>query len=417
LPCWLISAFGHRLCGLANDVTGLRIQLEHVRRFEKAGRQHFFRGSLATAANGIPERIELAHARTEPKPSALANNMTDERPFLDAVSLARVYSPSLLANNPLAFGGIRQRNTYMIGIDSNTWLVYEGVSNYGHGVWPTPVVSIATLITGDTDWEKLPSSPHLDKAKLVFREDSFDPVTRIRRGRLYQWGDGCLQQTWYFTPHPAEPMDRDHMTMDGRLNRTLWTYRPAQSFSSLFPNILRAQLVLGTKSAPTVWQVVSVETVASGEELLTLRARSSFGALPELIEEDIPEGAKTEVLATLAHVADGAFRSSPVSLVDLCRAATTVVLAHWLESTGDAPDNVHFLDLGALLKAFEKQQGNPDTNSPSAAGSAIRLLQRFHSRGKPNEQKRYNTRPPTEEDAQLVLGALGFLLREVGWAR
>jgi len=105
------------------------------------------------------------------------------------------------------------------------------------------------------------------------------------------------------------------------------------------------------------------------------------------------------------------------SLVDLCRAAATVVLAHWLESTGDAPDKVHYLDLGALLKAFEKQQGNTDTNSPSAAGSAIRLLQRFHSRGKPNEQKRYNTRPPTEEDAQLVLGALGFLLREVGWGR
>lgn len=305
----------------------------------------------------------------------------------------------------------------MIGIDSNTWLVYEGVSNYGHGVWPTPLVSIATLITGDTDWEKLPSSPHLDKAKLIFREDSFDPVTRIRRGRLYEWGDGSLQQTWYFTRHPAEPMDRDHMTTDGRLNRTLWTYRPAQRFSSLFPNILRAQLVLGTHSAPTVWQVVSVETVASGEELLTLRARSSFGALPELIEEHIPEGAKTEVLATLAHVADGAFRSSPVSLVDLCRAAATVVLAHWIESTGDAPDKLHYLDLGALLKAFEKQQGNTDTNSPSAAGSAIRLLQRFHSRGKPNEQKRYNTRPPTEEDAQLVLSALGFLLREVGWAR
>ena len=91
----------------------------------------------------------------------------------------------------------------MIGIDSNTWLVYEGVSNYGHGVWPTPVVSIATLITGDADWEKLPSSPHLDNAKLIFREDSFDPVTRIRRGRLYQWGDGCLQQTWYFAPGGA----------------------------------------------------------------------------------------------------------------------------------------------------------------------------------------------------------------------
>lgn len=303
----------------------------------------------------------------------------------------------------------------MIGIDSNTWLVYEGVSNYGHGVWPTPVVSIATLIASEADWETLPSSPHLDNAKLIFREDSFDPVTRVRRGRLYEWGDGVLQQTWHFSPHPAEPVDRNSMTMDGRLNRMLWTYRPARSFSSRFPSVLRAQLVLGTKSAPTVWQFVSVETVASGEELITLGARSSFGALPELVEDHIPEGAKTEVLATLAHVADAASRSSPVSLIDLCRAAATVVLAYWLESSEDCPDNVHHLDLGELLKAFEKRQGN--ANSPSAAGSAVRLLQRFHSRGKPNEQKRYNTRPPTEEDAQLVLGALGFLLREVGWAR
>jgi len=304
----------------------------------------------------------------------------------------------------------------MIGIDSNTWLVYEGVSNYGHGVWPTPIISVATLITCEADWGTLPPSCHLDKAKMIFREDSFDPVTRVRRGRLYEWREGVLQQTWHFPPHPAEPVDRNSMTMDGRLNRTLCTYQPAQVFASSRPNLHHAQLVLGTKSAPTVWRIVSVETVASGEELITLHARSSFGALPELIEEHIPDGARNEVLTSLEHVANAAFRSGAVSLIDLCRAAATVILAHWLESTGEPPDKVHYLDLGILLKAFEKQQGNSD-NSPSAAGSAIRLLQRFHSRGKPNEQKRYGTRTPTEEDAQLVLSALGFLLREVGWAR
>lgn len=304
----------------------------------------------------------------------------------------------------------------MIGIDSNSWLVYEGVSNYGHGIWPTPVLAIATLITSEADWETLPTSPHLDKAKLIFREDSFEPVTRVRRGRLYEWREGGLQQTWFFSPHPAEPVAHYSMAKDGQLSRMLYTYRPAQIFASFRPSMLHAHLVLGTKSAATVWRIVSMETVASGEELVTLRARSSFGVLPELVEDHIPVGARSEVLTNLEHVADAAFRSSAVSLIDLCRATATVVLAHWLESTGDPPDKVHHLDLGALLKAFEKQQGNTD-NSPSAAGSAIRLLQRFHSRGKPNEQKRYNTRPPTDEDAQLVLSALGFLLREVGWAR
>ena len=57
----------------------------------------------------------------------------------------------------------------MIGVDNNTWLVFEGVSNYGHGVWPTPIISIATLITCDSDWGKLPASTRLDNARLVFR--------------------------------------------------------------------------------------------------------------------------------------------------------------------------------------------------------------------------------------------------------
>lgn len=61
-------------------------------------------------------------------------------------------------------------------------------------VWPTPVVSIATLMASEADWETLPSSPHHDNAKLIFREDSFDPVTRVRRGHLYEWRDGALQQ-------------------------------------------------------------------------------------------------------------------------------------------------------------------------------------------------------------------------------
>ena len=34
----------------------------------------------------------------------------------------------------------------MIGIDSNTWLVYEGVSYYGHGVWSPGVASPGVLL-------------------------------------------------------------------------------------------------------------------------------------------------------------------------------------------------------------------------------------------------------------------------------
>lgn len=303
----------------------------------------------------------------------------------------------------------------MIGIDSNTWLVYEGASTYGHAVWPAPVISFATLIESDSDWERIPAGRHLSDAKLIFREDSFDPVTRVRRGRLYEWTSGVLQDTWHIPPHPATPTDRHGMTDDGLLHRSLYTYRPAWNLLTRLENPTRFLLVLGTRTAPTVWRVISAETVASGDELLTLQARSTFGFLPELITEAVPQIALQEVEKIIESVASAAFRSSAASLIDLCRAAITVVLAKWLAATGDAPNDIDHWDVGQLLKEVERR--HPAVNDYAAVKAAVKIQQVFHSRGKPNEQKRYGTRPPSDEDAQLVLQALGFVLREIGWAR
>jgi hypothetical protein len=55
---------------------------------------------------------------------------------------------------------------------------YEGDNNDLRAIHPTPVVSRAScpFITTPAGLE------------VIFREDSFDPVTRIRRGRLYVGG-------------------------------------------------------------------------------------------------------------------------------------------------------------------------------------------------------------------------------------
>ncbi|MDD3355126.1 MULTISPECIES: hypothetical protein [Betaproteobacteria] len=87
-----------------------------------------------------------------------------------------------------------------------------------------------------------------------------------------------------------------------------------------------------------------------------------------MISDHIPKQADPEATTILDKVADAAFRSSPVSLIDLRRAAATTVLEHWLEATRDALSSALHLDLGDQLKAFEKQQGNGNTQSPLAAG-------------------------------------------------
>jgi len=72
-----------------------------------------------------------------------------------------------------------------IGIDQATQDIYECSSGSWHSVWPnSPVISQAVFFdfgTGITEFET-----DQGRIDLIFREDSFDPVTRIRRGRFYQ---------------------------------------------------------------------------------------------------------------------------------------------------------------------------------------------------------------------------------------
>jgi len=72
-----------------------------------------------------------------------------------------------------------------IGIENATYDVYESSAGCWHSVWPSvPVVSVAALVAPGQDSIKFETDLH--RAEFVFREDSFDPVTRIRRGRFYQ---------------------------------------------------------------------------------------------------------------------------------------------------------------------------------------------------------------------------------------
>jgi hypothetical protein len=45
------------------------------------------------------------------------------------------------------------------------------------------------------------------------------------------------------------------------------------------------------------------------------------------------------------------------------------------------------------------------------------MIARLHSRGKANEQETKGYRLPQEEDAEASVHAIGFILREFGWAR
>src|ERR1700694_3234534 len=73
----------------------------------------------------------------------------------------------------------------MLGIDEHQNIVYEGAACVGYPISPTPTI-VATRVVSVLD-EEMRGESNLDlrTSPLLFREDAFDPVARIRRGRFY----------------------------------------------------------------------------------------------------------------------------------------------------------------------------------------------------------------------------------------
>lgn len=288
----------------------------------------------------------------------------------------------------------------MIGIDTNTNLVYEGQSNYGYGLWPAPVLSLATLMDEALDVGRIPVSSDLFNADTVFREDSFDPVTRIRRGRLYRT-PGTRPQTWQVFLHAAiqGPGPRVALSLHGFDSNYLAAER------GKFSNAL---IALGSADAYTLWRVVGVERIVTGEDLLTLRARSSLGTLPELMESKVPADQLRKVKETLEKLSEASYRAGPESIVDRARDAAQWCVASW-QSQKSSDYKLLDVDLGQWPVRLNEQKL---TVLAGICGSIARL----HSRAKPNEQQKHQSRPLVEDDAEFALASVGLLLREIGWA-
>jgi hypothetical protein len=294
-----------------------------------------------------------------------------------------------------------------IAIDENQLLHYEGRSSqYGHALWPSPVVSVATVLVNPDETQQIPQNNFLPEVRMVFREDSFDPVTRIRRGRLYKWS-GTHPEDWHVQPHPAYPEEllaaRIH---GGKLKKRLYAFYSWPAFQELKGQ--RAALIaLGTKEAYTLWRIVDIERIVTAEDLLTLRARTALGVLPELNRDAVPQDGRREVIEMLEKLVDTAYRAGPESVAHLARDAAQCCLGVWMANRR-GNSKLRQQDLGPLAKMIEKEK--------SVSSNVAHTLARLHSRAKPNEQERFSSRPVCEGDAEFALAAVGLLLRELGWA-
>ncbi len=296
-----------------------------------------------------------------------------------------------------------------LGICNNTGLVYEGIGAADIPSIPTPSVTQAKLIAVEGDWQDLPRGLIADPLRWIFREDAFDPVTRTRRGRLYEPQPGQSQpNNQRVGPHPYEDPMMRQVGAGGRVAKTLYTFTACHPLLSMPTRGEGMTLALGDVRAASPWRIIQTETLANGSVMVTLKSLSAFAIVPAVDYAHVAPEHRSAVAEAMDRVLNSAFRETPTSVVDHCRSALTVLLSRWLVQSGREKIDALALDLGPLAKRME-------ANEMTCVANAAQIVARLHARGKPNEQQARGLRPPEEGDDEFALESVGLTLREFGW--
>ncbi|MBR0753707.1 hypothetical protein JQ604_16080 [Bradyrhizobium jicamae] len=296
-----------------------------------------------------------------------------------------------------------------LGIDRQSGLVYEGLEGPVLPVVPRPTVTQGKLIKREEDWNDLPTGIAHSPMSWVFREDTFDPVTRARRGRLFE-PEPAQPVQYRVLPDPYEDPRGRSVGAQGRTTKNLYAYKACVSLLREPHRGMGLKLALGVRDAASAWRIIQTEVVANGCVMVTLKSLSAFGILPAVDVAKIPVEFEPAISQTVERALNAAFRETPISVIDQCRNTMTVLLSRWLVASGHDPSI-----LGADLGKIGEIVGRPPYEKGMVSNLA-KVVARLHSRGKTNEAHTKGLRDPVDEDAELALHVLGFTLRDIGWA-
>lgn len=296
----------------------------------------------------------------------------------------------------------------LLGIDESCGLVYEGDSTYGaHLAWPTPVLTPAKFL--DASAKEFDSTGPYSPVKFYFREDSFDPVSRIRRGRFYK-NSGSSGVGWWALPNPIVMVRRNDVDDNGcqRIS-VIDCYASAISSELATLGISHPVVVLGKGKSSTIWAIISIETGFTGEELVTLKARQSLGALPELHVGKLKELNGNNIQEALQTLEDDYHLASPESVVDRANEAATRIMNAFLQLMGRPTQD-------SLFKAITEAGKLEAQDKKEIVRNAADVVRLLHGRTKYAVQRDKNTRNVREQDAELAVQCIGVMLCDLEWA-
>lgn len=293
-----------------------------------------------------------------------------------------------------------------IGIDSDSFLIYEGNSTWGHAIWPTPEIIPAAIVEESLEDLSPKDNNDLLMMAFIFIDEGYDPASRIRKGRIFEKTESRPEQ-WHVQMHPAIPGEGRQLNAKGVIAKQLVSFRQFNFNPKLKQlEVNQPLIILGSNTQFTIWSVIDIETSISGETILFLKARKTIGVLPKINYAAIDNKYHAQIKDKLGRLADDIYKAGPDSIVDRSReAACAIVNAYMLELGYIEKDK----DLGQLAKPLR------DKAEKRIASNCVETLALLHSRTKHAEQQNKSLRHITEGDAEYAVQSVSVLLHELGY--
>lgn len=286
-----------------------------------------------------------------------------------------------------------------LGYDRRKNAVYEGEPFNGYRVMPPPQLTPIQFTKGGP----LPqiSRGHDALPQLLFREDDFDPVTKIRRGRVFQASEENQPQAWHVVDSLYTQRSPSGVTV-----HQLSTYIRSTLADLKNPN--QTIVILGQDSHLTFWKIISIECNLVGTPVMLIKALQTYNDLPTIKTD--PQGSPIEkdLKDSIEKVESSINRQSPTEVVDRCRDTLSIAFGH---KAGDRSK-----DLSEGIKGYLNLVNPQGAHNDNLCSHCGKIVARLHARGKPNEQHGRSLPSLTEHDADLAINCLKIVLRELGYA-
>ena len=242
-----------------------------------------------------------------------------------------------------------------------------------------------------------------DNARLVFQEITFNPVTRVKRGKFYEVETSNGQQAWYCNAFDTKTLSRKDNGHTVYVN-IFRPYRPSRN-----NDLKKTFIYFGTKELKSKWKILSVDYDMANEEILVIQEINGLGTIPSLDETKIDPRYYAEISQHYSRLFNE-INSAPETVIDICRAVATSLLSAKLALVDSDRD-----DLGVILRKLTEVKDATDGATQKKyfiARSCAEIINRLHPRGKPNEVVKHDLRMPLFADADFAVQALFQIIRE-----